>query len=93
MPGSWSQTLQTNVSRLGNSSITLNPSNSVLGATTASESNTTCNSSYIVKPGDSLWKISSQNLGSGAKYNAIMEQNKLSSTSLRPGQSLKLTCK
>lgn len=93
MPGSWSQTMQTKVSLFGNALTTINSSQFVLDATTAIGSTAICNPSYTVKAGDSLWKISSQNLGAGTQYNSIMEQNKLSSTSLKPGQTLKIACK
>ncbi len=47
---------------------------------------------YIVKSGDSLWTIASQNLGSGTLYSEIMQKNSLKSTSLNIGQVLKVGC-
>lgn len=45
---------------------------------------------YMVKPGDSLWKIAHSILGSGARYTEIMELNGMVSQTIRPGQVLKL---
>ncbi len=45
---------------------------------------------YIVKPGDTLWKISSELLGDGKRYNEIMRLNNLSNNELRVGQRLNL---
>lgn len=47
---------------------------------------------YTVQSGDSLWGIASDKLGSGVFYSKIMEQNKLQSTSLYPGHTLKVGC-
>lgn len=41
---------------------------------------------YVVKSGDTLWKIAAEKLGSGIKYKEIMEFNKLSSSTLSIGQ-------
>lgn len=46
--------------------------------------------SYTVKSGDSMWKISTEYLGSGSRYKEIMEFNGLTSASLRVGQVLKI---
>jgi len=45
---------------------------------------------YIVKSGDTLWKIASELLGDGKRYNEIMRLNNLSSSDLRVGQRLNL---
>jgi len=45
---------------------------------------------YIVKKGDSLWGIARKELGSGARYPEIMSLNGLSSTTIYPGQVLKI---
>jgi len=45
---------------------------------------------YIVKKGDSLWGIARKQLGSGARYPEIMSLNNLSSTTIYPGQVLKI---
>lgn len=41
---------------------------------------------YIVQSGDTLWKIASQKLGSGARYKEIMTFNNLTSSTLSVGQ-------
>ena len=46
--------------------------------------------SYTVKSGDSMWKISTEYLGSGSRYKEIMAFNNLTSASLRVGQVLKI---
>lgn len=43
---------------------------------------------YTVQKNDTLWKIASRFYGSGFKYKKIMEDNKLSSTTIYPGQLL-----
>ena len=47
-------------------------------------------STYTVKKGDSLWKISSKLLGKGSKYPQIQKANGLTSTLIRVGQKLKI---
>lgn len=41
---------------------------------------------YVVQYGDTLWKIASQKLGSGARYKEIMTFNNLTSSTLNVGQ-------
>jgi nucleoid-associated protein YgaU len=43
---------------------------------------------YVVKPGDSYWKISAQLLGSGAKWKRIANLN--DNKTLRPGDVIKV---
>lgn len=45
---------------------------------------------YIVKPGDTLWRIALQHLGSGSNWRMIFDYNGLTSTTIYPGQKLKL---
>lgn len=45
---------------------------------------------YTVKDGDNLWDISQRFLGSGTKYPEIVSLNNLSSTTIYPGQVLKI---
>ena len=45
---------------------------------------------YTVKKGDSLWAISEKYLKSGAKYTEIKELNNLASSTIYPGQVLKI---
>lgn len=45
---------------------------------------------YIVKKGDSLWKIAQNKLGNGTRYPEIMKLNNLKSTIIHTGQVLKL---
>jgi N-acetylmuramoyl-L-alanine amidase len=45
---------------------------------------------YIVQKGDSLWGIARKQLGSGARYPEIISLNNLSSTTIYPGQVLKI---
>lgn len=45
---------------------------------------------YIVQKGDSLWGIARKQLGSWARYPEIMSLNGLSSTTIYPGQVLKI---
>lgn len=45
---------------------------------------------YIVKSGDTLWKIAREFLGDGKRYTEIMKINNLSSGDLRVGQKLNL---
>ncbi len=66
---------------------------SVLGLTSASANqNSTIPCDYTVQSGDSLWSISSNGLGSGTKYQQLMQQNNLTSTFLNVGQKLKVNC-
>lgn len=46
--------------------------------------------SYTVKPGDSLWNISKQYLGSGSLYPVIKNLNNLTGDTIYPGQVLTL---
>lgn len=48
---------------------------------------------YIVKPGDTLWKISQEFLGDGKRYTEIIKLNNLESGDLRVGQNLNLPIK
>ena len=45
---------------------------------------------YRVKPGDTLWHISTNFLGYGPRYNEIMAINNLSTDMIYPGQILKI---
>ena len=45
---------------------------------------------YVVQPGDNLWRIAMTQLGSGLKYTQIKKLNGLKSNTLTPGQVLKL---
>lgn len=45
---------------------------------------------YTVKPGDTLWKISTQMLGDGRRYSEIMRLNNLPDSNIRVGQKLNL---
>ncbi len=60
-------------------------------------SNVSC-TSYTVKSGDSLWEIARDELGSGSKFQTIIEQNKdeypslTTSNSLTVGWKLKINC-
>lgn len=45
---------------------------------------------YVVKPGDTLWRIALQHLGSGSNWRLIFDYNDLTSTTIYPGQKLKL---
>ena len=45
---------------------------------------------YRVKPGDTLWRISTNFLGYGPRYNEIMAINGLSTDMIYPGQILKI---
>lgn len=45
---------------------------------------------YIVKPGDTLWRIALQHLGNGSNWRIIFDYNDLTSTTIYPGQKLKL---
>lgn len=47
---------------------------------------------YTVQPGDSLWQIAEEKLGSGSKYPIIQSVNLLSTTMINPGQKLKVGC-
>ena len=46
--------------------------------------------SYLVKPGDTLWKIAEKFLSSGARYTEIMKLNNLNSPDIAVGQRLNL---
>ena len=56
------------------------------GENTMDETTTT----YTVASGDTLWKIAEKFLGDGALYKNIMDLNGLTSTSISPGQVLKI---
>ena len=45
---------------------------------------------YMVKSGDTLWKIARENLGDGKRYTDIMMLNNLDDTDIRVGQKLNL---
>lgn len=45
---------------------------------------------YTVKKGDSLWKIAASLLGNGSRWPEIQKANGLSSTTIYPGQKLKI---
>lgn len=45
---------------------------------------------YKVKKNDSLWLIASKELGDGNRYPEIMRLNNLKSSTIEPGQILKL---
>lgn len=45
---------------------------------------------YVVKSGDSLWKIAAEKLGNGSRYTEIVELNGLKTTVLQVGQKLKI---
>ena len=45
---------------------------------------------YTIKKGDTLWDISKRHLGTGTRYPEIMELNALKSTTIYPGQILKI---
>lgn len=53
-------------------------------------STTNSQKTYTVVAGDSLWGIAQKKLGNGSRYKEIMSLNGLTSTSIRPGQKLKL---
>ena len=106
MPGEWSNEMSFTTSRLqgGEQVFYKNFTSQVLsvfkknttdaGGTKVLGKNTKSKQCvYTVKSGDSLWDIASDNLGSGTKYNEIMEDNNLSSTFLRIGQEIFIQCK
>lgn len=89
MPGSWSQIISTKVTGV------LGARDNAVGHTTilgASTRNTPTCSEYTVQSGDSLWKIASSKLGSGTKYQTIMQKNSLTSSRLTVGQKLMIGC-
>jgi|GEM_PF-2307485 len=97
--GGWSNTMAVKVgttktyykSLLSQVISTILPQKSTsMNATTAS-SGGKC-TTYTVQPGDSLWKIASQNLGTGSGYQAIMKSNNLNSSLIHTGQTLKVGC-
>lgn len=47
---------------------------------------------YTVQEGDSLWGIAQSQLGSGNKYQEIVQSNNLTSTIIHPEQTLKVGC-
>ena len=61
-----------------------------LAAMRAAEAAKTTSAEYVVKSGDSLWKIAKEQLGSGSRYKEIMELNGLKSDVLHTGDKLKL---
>ncbi len=71
--------------------ITQVQSGDVLGASTNASHLSKC-THYTVIPGDSLWNIALQHLGSGAKYLSIFSENNLDSNLLNPGQRIHIGC-
>ena len=70
-------------------------SNGLNGFTAGTTSPSTPESSqdtrtYTVKKGDTLWNISKKYLGTGTRYPEIMSLNALKSTTIYPGQILKI---
>lgn len=64
-----------------------------VATTTKTETSTNTSTSYTtytVKKGDSLWKISKKLLGNGNKYTTIQKANGLSGSLIRVGQKLKI---
>ena len=59
----------------------------------AEPTKTTTQTTYIVKKGDSLWKISKEQLGDGSKYKEIMSLNNLETDTIYAGQVLKIPIK
>lgn len=57
---------------------------------TQRQSNRATPATYTVKQGDTLWTIAKLQLGDGSKYKTIMELNGLTTTTIIPGQILKL---
>lgn len=45
-------------------------------------------STYVVKRGDSLWKIAASTLGNGNRYKEIVSKNNLQNLSIKPGMTL-----
>ena len=46
---------------------------------------------YVVKAGDSFWRIAAKQMGSGLKYKELARYNNLrTSDIIRPGQKLKI---
>lgn len=45
-------------------------------------------STYVVKRGDSLWKIAANTLGNGNRYTEIVSKNNLKNLSIKPGMTL-----
>lgn len=45
---------------------------------------------YTIQKGDTLWSIARKFLGDGSRYNEIMNLNRLTSTTIYPGQVLKI---
>ncbi len=82
MPGEWGTELKA----------TTNNSKQVTKTQVLGTINSTTCGDYSVQPGDSLWSIARNNLGSGSKYHYLLEQNKLSSDKIRVGQKLNLGC-
>lgn len=58
--------------------------------TETSSNTSTSYTTYTVKKGDSLWKISKKLLGRGDKYPQIQKANGLSNTLIKVGQKLKI---
>lgn len=49
---------------------------------------TVAQKTYIVKRGDSLWKIAQEQLGNGARYKEIVNINNLTNNTIHPGDKL-----
>ena len=63
----------------------------ILGIGSASAKQSTSETLYTVKSGDSFWKIAQQQMGSGLKVAALAAYNGLSTASvIKPGQILKI---
>ena len=56
----------------------------------AGESGVADKPTYTVATGDSLWGIAQKRLGNGNRYKEIMALNGLTSTTIRPGQKLRM---
>lgn len=82
-----------NSSNHNNKQETQNNSNNLAPAnnsnTTGTNSNNSTQTEYIVKEGDTIWKISKKVYGSGANFQKILDANNLKENSvLSPGQKL-----
>lgn len=52
-----------------------------------------CYNTYIVKKGDSLWRIAKEQLGKGIRYTEIMKLNNMEETVIYPGEELLMPLK
>lgn len=57
---------------------------------TESDNDSDTYETYTVKKGDTLWEIAAEKLGSGTRYNEIVELNNLKSTTIFVGQKLRI---